>query len=85
MSQSVESLTLTPPQTERRDQNRTLRRLVDGLLEHVRELSNHVDQLSPEELDGERQRFNNIAELMWAVITDEKNKPGVRNREQLTA
>jgi hypothetical protein len=85
MSQSVERPTLSPPQTERRDQNRTLRKLVDGLLEHVRELSHHVDQLSPGELEGERQRFNMIAELMWAVITDEKNKPGVRNREQRTA
>ena len=85
MSQSVESLTLCPPQAERRDQNPTLRKLVDGLLEHVRELSNRVDQLSPGELEDERQRFNMIAELMWAVITDEKNRPSARKQEELTA
>ena len=85
MSQSVESLTLSPPQAERRAQNPTLRKLVDGLLEHVRELSNRVDQLSPGELEDERQRFNMIAELMWAVITDEKNRPSARKREELTA
>jgi len=84
MSQSVESPTLSLPETERRDRNPTLRRLVDELLEHVRELSHRVDQLSPGELEGERQRFNMIAELMWAVITDEMNKPSAWTREQLT-
>lgn len=85
MSLSVECPTLSLPQIERRDRNPTLRRLVDGLLEQVRELSNRVDQLSPGELESERERFNMIAELTWAVITDEKNKPSVRNRERLTA
>ncbi len=85
MSQSVESPTFSLPQTERRDRNPTLRKLVDALLEHVRELSHRVDQLSPGELEGERQRFDMIAELMWAVITDEMNKPNVWTRERLTA
>jgi hypothetical protein len=85
MSQSVESLTLSPAQSERRDRNPTLRRLVDGLLEHVRELSSRVDQLSTGELEAEHQRFNMIAELMWATITDEKNRPSARKRERLTA
>ena len=85
MSLSVECPTLSLPQTERRDQNPTLRKLVDGLLEHVRELSNRVDELSPGELESERERFNMIAELMWAVITDEKSRPSVRSRERLTA
>jgi hypothetical protein len=61
-------------QRERREQNPTLRRLVNGLLDHVRELSHGVDRLSPVELEEEHQRFNLIAELMWATITDEKNK-----------
>ncbi len=65
----------TPPQNEQRQHNPTLRGLVDGLLEHIRDLSNRVDDLSPEELEYEHQRFNMIAELMWAAITDEKNRP----------
>lgn len=68
----------TPPQNEQRQRNPTLRGLVDGLLEHIRDLSNRVDDLSPEELEYEHQRFNMIAELMWAAITDEKNRPGAR-------
>jgi hypothetical protein len=67
----------TPLQKERRQGNPTLRRLVDGLLEHIRDLSSRVDGLSPEELEHEQQRFNWIAELMWAAIADEKNRPEV--------
>jgi len=66
---------MTPLQHEQRQSNPTLRRLVDGLLEHIRDLSHRVDGLSPEELESEHQRFNLIAELMWAAITDEKSKP----------
>ena len=83
MSQSVQSPTLSLLETERRERNPRLRKLVDGLLEHVRELSDRVDQLSTEELEAEHQRFNMIAELMWAVITDEKNRPSARKRVQL--
>jgi hypothetical protein len=64
-----------PQQEERRRRNPTLRKLVDGLLEHVRDLSNRVDRLSAQELEDAHQRFNWAAELMWATITDEKNKP----------
>ncbi len=72
----------TPLQKERRQGNPTLRRLVDGLLEHIRDLSSRVDRLSPEELEDEHQRFNWIAELMWAAITDEKNKLEVRAEQE---
>jgi hypothetical protein len=41
-----------------------------------------VDRLSPEELEDEHQRFNWIAELMWAAITDEKNKLEVRAEQE---
>jgi hypothetical protein len=68
----------TPPQRKQR-RNSTLRTLVDGLLDHIRDLSGRVDSLTPEELEDAHQRFNSIAELMWAVITDEKNRPGVRS------
>ena len=60
---------------EGRRRNLTLRRLVDGLLEHVRELSDCVDRLSAEELEDAHQRFNLVAELTWAAMTDEKNRP----------
>jgi hypothetical protein len=62
-------------QKEQRKKNPTLRGLVDGLLNHIRDLSSRVDDLSPEELEYEHQRFDMIAELMWAAITDEKSKP----------
>ncbi len=83
MSQNVSHLTHDRKKTagssllqaERRGQNPTLRRLVDGLLDHVRNLSESVDRLSPDELEDEHQRFNLIAELTWAAITDEKNRP----------
>jgi hypothetical protein len=70
-------------ETERRERNPRLRKLVDGLLEHVRELSHRVDQLTPEELEAEHQRFTMIAELTWAVMTDEKNRPSARKRVPL--
>ena len=65
----------TPPREEQRQRNPTLRGLVDGLLDHIRDLSSRVDDLTPEELEYEQQRFNLIAELMWAAITDEKKRP----------
>ena len=69
----------TPLQNEQRKKNPTLRGLVDGLLDHIRDLSSRVDDLSPEELEYEHQRFDMIAELMWAAITDEKRRPVVRS------
>ena len=69
---------------ERRQRNQTLRKLVDGLLEHVRDLSDLVDGLSPEELEAEHERFNWIAELTWAAITDEKKRPGRRAEARRT-
>ncbi len=65
----------TPVQKEKRQKNPTLRGLVDGLLDHIRDLSSRVDDLTPGELEYEQQRFNLIAELMWAAITDEKRRP----------
>lgn len=67
-------MTTSSQQKEQRQRNPTLRGLVDGLLDHIRDLSNRVDDMSPEELEYEHQRFNMIAELMWAAITDEKSK-----------
>jgi hypothetical protein len=64
-------------QNEQRQKNPTLRGLVDGLLDHIRDLSSRVDDLSPEELEYEHQRFDMIAELMWAAITDEKSRSSV--------
>ena len=71
----------TSSHKEQRQRNPTLRGLVDGLLEHIRDLSGKVDDLAPEELEYEHQRFNTIAELMWAAITDEKSRPGTRAGE----
>ncbi len=65
----------TPTQEEQRQRNPRLRGLVDGLLDHIRDLSSQVDEMSPGELESEHQRFNMIAELMWAAITDEKKRP----------
>ena len=64
-----------PTQKERIPRKKTtLRGLVDGLLEHIRDLSNRVDDIKPEELAYEQQRFDTIAELTWAAITDEKKR-----------
>ena len=67
-----------PPEDDQRTKNPTLRGLVDGLLEHIRDLSDRVDDLPPEALEYEHERFNMIAELMWAAITDEKKRPSAR-------
>ena len=64
-----------PVSKERRGRNPTLRRLVDGLLEHVRDLSGRVEELSTDEVEQAQERFTLIAELMWAAIVEEKNKP----------
>jgi hypothetical protein len=74
-SSEVKQTDTAPPQREQRKSNPTLRGLVDGLLEHIRDLSSRVDDLSPDELESEHQRFNMVAELMWAAITDEKQRP----------
>jgi hypothetical protein len=83
--QSVQSPTLTVQETERRERNPALRRLVDGLLEHVRDLSSRVDELSADELEAEYQRFHTIVELTWAAMTDEKNRPSARARKKFIA
>jgi len=72
----METKKTNPPPPEQRTSNPTLRGLVDGLLDHIRDLSHRVDDMSAEELEYEHQRFNMIAELMWAAITDEKNRGG---------
>ena len=77
-SSTADSPKASPPHEEQRRKNSTLRGLVDGLLEHIRDLSSRVDELSPEELEYEHQRFDMIAELMWAAITDEKKRPSAR-------
>ena len=56
-------------------QNHALRELVDDLLNHVRNLFWHVEKMSVEDLEDARRRFNSIAELIWAAILDEKNRP----------
>ncbi len=71
-----------PPQKERRRRNPTLRRLVDDLLNHVRDLSGEVEALSAEELADAQQRFNWIAELTWAAITDEKSRPDADSEQR---
>ena len=70
-----------PVRKELRVRN-TLRRLVEGLLEHVRDLSGRVDELSADEVAQAQARFTLIAELMWAAIVDEKNKPDGESSEQ---
>ena len=70
-----------PPEQDQRQKNPTLRGLVNGLLEHIRDLSGRVDDLSPEELEYEHERFNTIADLMWAAITDEKKRPAAARKK----
>ena len=64
-----------PLRSELRVRNPTLRRLVEGLLDHVWDLSGRVEELSADEVEQAQARFSLIAELMWAAIVDEKNKP----------
>ncbi len=71
-----------PLRSELRVRNPTLRRLVEGLLEHVRDLSGRVEELSADEVEQAQARFSLIAELMWAAIVDEKNKPDGELSEQ---
>ena len=71
-----------PLRSELRVRNPTLRRLVEGLLEHVRDLSGRVEELSADEVEQAQARFSLIAELMWAAIVDEKNKPDGELGEQ---
>ena len=66
---------LLTPTEQRKEKNSTLRGLVDGLLDHIRDLSSRVDDLTPEELENEHQRLDRVTELMWAAIADERKKP----------
>jgi hypothetical protein len=60
-----------PGISERRGRQPRLRELVDTLLEVVRDLSVRIEDLSADEVEGTRIRFNATGELIWAAILSE--------------
>ena len=61
-------------QVERR-QNRTLREVLDDLLEHARDIARRVKEMTPEEMDYAQQRLEWLADEVWRVaIVEEKEE-----------
>jgi len=61
-------------QLERRH-NRTLREVLDDLLEHARAIARRVKDMTPEELDYAQQRLEWLADEVWRVaIVQEKGE-----------
>ena len=54
---------------DERRENRTLRELLDDLLEHVRELSHNAPTAGPDELNYAQQRLEWLADEIWRAAT----------------
>lgn len=54
---------------DERRQNRTLRELLDDLIDHVRELAKNAPTASPDELDYAQQRLEWLADEIWRAAT----------------
>lgn len=57
-----------PAPVERRS-NRELREVLDDLVEHVRHVTRHVREMSPEELAHAQERLEWLADEVWRVAT----------------
>lgn len=54
---------------DERRQNRTLRELLDDMLDHVRELARNAPTAKPDELDYAQQRLEWLADEIWRAAT----------------
>jgi hypothetical protein len=55
--------------SEERRRNRTLREVLDDLLEHTRMLARRSRDMSPAELEYAQQRLEWLADEVWRVAT----------------
>ena len=55
--------------TDERRTRITLRELLDELIEHTRNISNHAREMRQEDLDYARQRLEWLADEIWAEAT----------------
>ena len=65
-----------PPAPERR-QNRTLREVLDELVEHVRDIARRAPSMKQAELDYAQQRLEWLADEVWRLAVkgeDEKDR-----------
>ena len=60
---------MSPKRREERRQNRSLREVLDDLLEHTRAITRQAKQMTPEELDYAQQRLEWLADEVWRTAT----------------
>ena len=56
------------PKVERR-RNRSLREVLDELLDHAREVARRAKEMTPAEVDYAQQRLEWLADEVWRVAT----------------
>jgi hypothetical protein len=49
--------------------------VVDDLLDQVRSLSGHVQEMSPEERAEAERRLRSVAEMLWPAVLEEREPP----------
>ena len=64
-------------QAERRH-NRSLREVLDDLLEHARDIARRVKDMTPEEMDYAQQRLEWLADEVWrvAILEEAREEKG---------
>ena len=60
---------MSPKRRDERRQNRSLREVLDDLLEHTRAITRQAKQMTPEELDYAQQRLEWLADEVWRTAT----------------
>ena len=53
------------PEPPERRTNRRLREVLDDLVEHVRHVARHVDDMSPDEMKYAQERLEWLADEVW--------------------
>ncbi len=60
---------MSPKRRAERRSNRSLREVLDDLLEHARAIARQTRQMTPEELDYAQQRLEWLADEVWRTAT----------------
>lgn len=65
-----------PVPTPERRRNRTLREVLDELVDHVRDIARRAHTMSPEELDYAQQRLEWLGDEVWRLAVQGEDPEG---------
>ena len=66
---------MSPKARAERRANRSLREVLDDLIEHTRAVARRSKTMTPEELDYAQQRLEWLADEVWRVATGGESPP----------